>query len=1280
MSFHVGDTVAMRFEVLERVGSGGMGAVYKARDQLTGGTVALKALQSQDPDAGSRFRREAQVLAALRHDAIVRYVAHGASDVTPWLAMEWLEGEDLSWRLKREGIPVDQSLRMIKRAAAAVGEAHACGIVHRDLKPGNLFLVGGDPDRVKVIDFGIARLRPGVSELTSGATMTGTMLGTVGYLAPEQARGEATVGPASDVFSLAVVLYHCVTGRRPFLGANPTAVLAKILFEEAPRARELRPELSVALDDLLARALSKSPSDRPVDGRAFAEQIGGLSDIARAAEPAAPVVSLTTGELRFVSVVVAAPAMTSRAALSDAETVRLDRAVPVRLEDLAERYGARLERLADGVVVSALQIDTGATDQAARAARFAIAMSQHWSGPVAMASGRAEWVGRLPVGEAIDRAMNLVHARLKTDARIRLDEVTAGLLDARFEVGGAPPVLELVRERPQPSGARTLLGREIPCVGRTAEIATLKGLCARSAEESLSQAILLVGPAGVGKSRVRYELLRSVVDTEVWVTRGDPMSAGSAYQVVAEVVRRAAGVGLGDSPEVRWNAVRQRVARRVPADQVERVSTFLAEMTGTPHPGAPPPELEAARADPALMADQVARAFEDWLRGECKVHPVLMVLEDLHWGDAPSVALLDRALRELEEEPLCVLGLARPELRELFPGLWEERNLQEIRLNELSRRSAERLVREALGDRVPSDEIVSRVVDRASGNAFWLEELVRAVAEGRGEQLPETVLAMAAARLDALDPEDRRILRAASVFGGTTWRGGILALLGGSENTGQISSRLALLVHREVLTPRRDSRFPDEPEYTFRHALVREAAYAALTEADRELGHRLAAEWLVSVGEADPLLLAEHRERAGQREQAATHWLDAARHALSASDFRGACTQADRVAGLTDQAAIVGEARLVQAEALRWLGEFREAAARAEEALNHLAPRTRAWSRAAAERAEAAVHLGDTSIGVTLGEELCRIPAAELEIGATARMSVLLLHDARFELAHRVLERVDAAIAATTALSPSAEASVAIAHSYRALYEGDMAASLELDQRVVAAYRRAGDERAVTRYQNSVAYDHIELGQYAEAEEILLAAIPAAERLRLGGTPSIMRQNLALAQCRLGRVDEGIELQRRAIRELLELGDQRFAASSRVYLAAALVDAGRLDEAEAEARLAVDDSSYSGTAQAYALAVHARALLALGRTPEALTQAEAGFRWLARLGAVEEGEAAVRLAYARALRAAGRAHEAAEVAAEARSRLSERAAKISDERVRTSFLEQIPDHAATLRL
>jgi serine/threonine protein kinase len=269
VTFRVGDRLGDRFLLLERVGHGGMGGVYRATDEQTGGTVAVKVLESPDKDAASRFRREANVLATLRHEAIVRYVAHRADGPAPWIAMEWLVGEDLGARLRREGMDVGAALAMIRRAAEAVGEAHAAGIVHRDLKPGNLFLVDRDPRRVKVIDFGIARLRTGVSDLTAGATQAGTFLGTVGYLAPEQARGEPTVGPAADVFSLGVVLYHCVTGHRPFQGANPTAVLAKILFEDPPRARDHRPELSAPLEALLIRCLAKSPAERPADGRAL---------------------------------------------------------------------------------------------------------------------------------------------------------------------------------------------------------------------------------------------------------------------------------------------------------------------------------------------------------------------------------------------------------------------------------------------------------------------------------------------------------------------------------------------------------------------------------------------------------------------------------------------------------------------------------------------------------------------------------------------------------------------------------------------------------------------------------------------------------------------------------------------------------------------------------------------------------------------------------------------------------------------------------------------------
>src|SRR5262249_38589895 len=163
----------------------------------------------------------------------------------------------------------------------------------------------------------------------------------------------------------------------------------------------------------------------------------------------------------------------------------------------------------------------------------------------------------------------------------------------------------------------------------------------------------------------------------------------------------------------------------------------------------------------------------------------------------------------------------------------------EMRLGELGKRASERLVREVLGA-VPA-AVVERVVEQAGGNAFYLEELIRAVAEGRGDELPETGLAMVQERIEALPAPARPVLRAASVFGGAFWRSGVAALLGEEDNV-DLRVDVDLLVEREVVRPRATSRFPNEVELVFRHTTVRDAAYEMLTESDRALGHRLAGE------------------------------------------------------------------------------------------------------------------------------------------------------------------------------------------------------------------------------------------------------------------------------------------------------------------------------------------------------------------------------------------------------------------------------------------------------
>src|SRR5262245_8028020 len=178
-----GDIVAERFEIEREAGSGGMSVVFRAQDRLTGQPVALKLLEAQDERAEARFRREASLLADLRHPGIVRYVAHGTG-APSWLAMEWLEGEDLAQRLSRGGLAVVEAVTLLRQVAEALAAAHARGIVHRDVKPSNLFLPGGDISRVKVLDFGVAR-HGRVSELT----LTGARVGTPAYMSPEQARG-----------------------------------------------------------------------------------------------------------------------------------------------------------------------------------------------------------------------------------------------------------------------------------------------------------------------------------------------------------------------------------------------------------------------------------------------------------------------------------------------------------------------------------------------------------------------------------------------------------------------------------------------------------------------------------------------------------------------------------------------------------------------------------------------------------------------------------------------------------------------------------------------------------------------------------------------------------------------------------------------------------------------------------------------------------------------------------------------------------------------------------
>jgi hypothetical protein len=258
-SIGVADSLGQRLVLVKQVGAGGMGRVYHATDEATGEPLAVKLLHEVRGDAAlARFTAEAEILESLDHPAIVAHVGHGTTaDGYPYLAMAWLDGENLSRRLARGALSVQDTIALGRRLATGLAAAHAAGVIHRDLKPSNIMLEGGDVARATLIDFGIARRAGG-----EALTRTGELVGTPGYMAPEQVRGRGLDGRA-DLFALGCVLYQSLVGHAPFEGDEIMTVLARVLLEDAPRIRALRRDVPRGLERLIARLLVKDETLRP---------------------------------------------------------------------------------------------------------------------------------------------------------------------------------------------------------------------------------------------------------------------------------------------------------------------------------------------------------------------------------------------------------------------------------------------------------------------------------------------------------------------------------------------------------------------------------------------------------------------------------------------------------------------------------------------------------------------------------------------------------------------------------------------------------------------------------------------------------------------------------------------------------------------------------------------------------------------------------------------------------------------------------------------------------
>ena len=1022
-----------RYRIIEKLGGGGMGIVYRARDERLDRDVALKFLPphlSADAAAKKRFLVEARAAASLEHPNICTVHEIGeTSDGQLYIVMGCYEGETLDKRIDKGPLAPDEALHIAVEVGRGLAKAHDRRIVHRDIKPSNIMLTSDG--LVKILDFGIAKLSD------ANVTQTFGVIGTLAYMSPEQAFGDV-VDARADIWALGVVLYEMLMGQRPFGGPGQQALLYSILTAQVNTIDTVREDLTPGIDALLRRALAKKPNDRFASANEMVAALNELQatvsarpgpTLRRATQPVA-MESVTTvrtesvlalaGERRHAAVVVTGiaghAALIER--LAPAEIDRISSLIREIANEVATRHGGIVNHFAPEESVLIFGVTESHEDDSLRAVRAALELHARVRAiPAVGASTRilmrsgvhtgALVVQRLRAG---DRRFRLTGSPVEVATRLAALASSDALLlspDAQRLVApfvetevSAPLTLEPDAPPVTPhrvTGEIAISSRlEIaerarltPFAGRSRELQSLQDLLTGAVNGDGGLAVVL-GEPGAGKSRLLFELRRRVGETPAQLVLGrcDAYGSTTPYLPFVQALRELLGLGVAPTTTITSQQVAERL--RGIGDTLEAslpLYCALLSVESTTNPL--PRHLQGEHLRAAML-----EALAALVTVQARQRPLVILLEDWHWSDEASRRALDQLAEIAPAHPLLIVVTSRPE-----SGIeWgsNERGLL-LQLRPLSLEGSTEIICGVLGSERVAADLAQQLFERTGGNPFFLEETCHALHEQElvvvrdGEaiaeeptalmRLPETVQAVIRTRLDRLTPETRDTLRVASVIGREFTRAVLDELVEGTlDEGGQLNElRRTGLIQQTSVAP--------EPAYRFKHVLTQEVAYDTLLEHQRETLHARAAA-AIERRYAERLddhreRLAHHYSRAGQWLNATVHGIHAADRSLNLSQFADALVMLDRTRGWVDkvddakrQASLLTDVLFRQERLCETLGLRARQIAIVEELIALLAP-----AGGSRELAEAYLRQGDV---FTL---LRRFDAADRSLATALRIS-----------------------------------------------------------------------------------------------------------------------------------------------------------------------------------------------------------------------------------------------------------------------------------------------------
>jgi predicted ATPase/class 3 adenylate cyclase/tRNA A-37 threonylcarbamoyl transferase component Bud32 len=1131
-----------QYVVLNLLGAGGMGLVYKARDERLERHVALKFLSphlSSQPGAKHRFLVEARAAAALDHPNVCTIYEIGeTAEGHLFLAMPLYEGETLEARLTRGRLSFEQAAPIAAQVARGLARAHDGGIVHRDVKPSNVMLL--TDGTAKILDFGIA-LRDDRSPAGHGVPV-----GTIAYMSPEQVRGSA-VDHRADIWSLGVLLHEMLTGARPFGGDDRQSVASAILSQDPALRATSHPDVPAGIDELLRRALAKRPEQRYPSMAAFAADLAALASTAegRAGDGApgrselsmlgADAEAPPAGERRRAAVLVSI--LSNYGALLEqlapVDTLRVVAQVRDVAVEVVRRHGGLVNQAIGEEIVSLFGVPTAHEDDELRAVRAALELHARVRALTVGADGTSIRIqSGLHVGPAVAQRLNdgprryaivgtpgPVASRLaalaEADDLVLSPECQRVVAPFVRTAACAPVVLEPEAVPVTPFRVTGETGLETrleaaerlgltPYVGRESELALLTAHVGR-ARGGHGRVVAVVGDVGAGKSRLLYELRERLTSTTgVRLLQGRCRAYGDVepFFPFVEILREALGVrtlAVDDSATI--------VARiRMIDESLEPFVPLYLHLLAVPSVSHPlPRHLQGEHLQSALLD-----ALSAVITGLARRAPLVVLLEDWHWADAASSAALRRMSEVVAANGLLVIVTTRPERGVLDEWPADDTRLQ---LDPLDFATSAAIMRAVLRVGTVSDALARRVFERTGGNPFFLEQVCsalleqgavatttgEAVVEGGAEalSLPDTVQAVIRTRLDKLEPTAREVLRVAAVIGRDFDHTLVAEVLGPDVDLPAALARLrASGLIQQISTA-------SGATYRFEHALTQEVSYESLLGHQRKTLHDVIGR-AIERHHPDRLdekaaLLAYHFEHARAWPEAIRYGRRAAERASALSQFAEALAMLDRV--------------------LEWLGHLPDDEARGDLKADLLLQQERACETLGLRSRQRAI-IGDLIAHVTPRGPSARLAEAYL------RQGDLLTLSKRFDAADRAL---------STALRVSREQGDAALerNTLRSIgllrwHEGRHAEALAITESALAIARVHHDELAVASDLTNLANILKSMGEYTAARATLEEALALPSLAHDPKKKVFALHNLANVHRAMGNPEAALACLRRA--------------------------------------------------------------------------------------------------------------------------------------------------------